>query len=145
MNLTEIKLIGIEVRTNNISTSDVGELWKKFYTNRIQDHVPNCIDSRIFVLYSHYETDHTGYFNVLIGSPVGNFENIPQGMVGRLIPAQKYYVKRAEGVLPNAVIDTWQMIWHSDIRRTFKFDFELYDDCTEDTQNAKVDIFIAVT
>ena len=142
--LAEIPLIGIEARTNNKSTADVSELWQKFYANDIQDHTPNCIDTRIFVLYSNYETDHTGDFNSLIGSPVGDLKNIPQGMVGRLIPAQKYCIKRAEGSLPSAVIEAWEMIWCSDIKRTFKFDFELYDDRAQDPHNAEVDIFIAV-
>jgi predicted transcriptional regulator YdeE len=145
INLPEISLIGIEARTNNQSTADVGELWQKFYANDIQDRTPNCIDTRIFVLYSHYETDHTGDFNSLIGSPVSDLKDIPQGMVGRLIPAQKYCVIRAEGTLPNAVIEAWKMIWRSDIKRTFKFDFELYDDRAQDPSNAEIDIFIAIT
>jgi predicted transcriptional regulator YdeE len=145
INLPEISLIGIETRTNISSIADVGELWQKFYVNGIQDRTPNCIDTRVFVLYSHYETDHTGNFNSLIGSPVTDLAYIPPGMVGRLIPTQKYCVKRAEGTLPNAVIDAWKMIWHSDINRTFKYDFELYDDRAQDQNNAEVDIFIAVT
>jgi predicted transcriptional regulator YdeE len=145
MNLGEIQLIGIEVRTNNTSTADANELWNKYYTNDIQDRTPNCVDTRIFVLYNHYETNHTGDFNSLIGSPVSDLKNIPQGMVGRLIPAQKYCVIRAEGTLPNAVIEAWKMIWRSDIKRTFKFDFELYDDRAQDSSNAEIDIFIAIT
>jgi len=35
------------------------------------------------------------------------------------------------------------MIWQSDIKRTFKFDFELYDDRASDPSYAEVDIFIA--
>jgi predicted transcriptional regulator YdeE len=145
MKLAEIPLIGIEARTNNRSALDIGELWKKFYVNGIQDRTPNCVDTRIFVLYNHYESDHTGDFNSLIGSPVSDLENIPQGMVGRLIPAQKYCVVRAGGTLPNALIEAWQMIWCSNIKRTFKFDFELYDDRAQDPSNAEIDIFIAVT
>ena len=143
--LAEIPLIGIEARTNNTSITDIRELWQKFYANDIQDHTPNCIDTRIFVLYSHYETSHTGDFNSLIGSPVSDLKNIPQGMVGRLIPAQKYSVIRAEGALPNALIEAWKMIWRSDIKRTLKFDFELYDDRAQDPSNAEIDIFIAIT
>ena len=145
MNLAEIPLIGIEARTNNTSTADADELWQNYYTNGIQDRTPNCVDTRIFVLYNHYETDHTGDFNSLIGSPVSDLKNIPQGMVGRLIPAQKYSVIRAEGALPNALIEAWKMIWRSDIKRTFKFDFELYDDRAQDPSNAEIDIFIAIT
>ncbi len=144
INLAKIPLIGIEARTNNTSASVISELWQRFYANDIQDHIPNCIDTRIFVLYSHYETDNTGDFNSLIGSAVSNLETIPLGMVGRIIPAQKYCVKRAEGALPYAVIETWKMVWRSDIIRSFKFDFELYDDRAQDPNNAEVDLFISV-
>jgi len=145
MNLAEIPLIGIEARTNNTSTSNISELWQKFYASSIQDRTPNCVDTRVFVLHNHYENNHTGDFNSMIGSTVSDLENIPKGMVGRIIPAQKYCVIRAEGTLPDAVIEAWQMIWCSDIKRTFKFDFEIYDDRAQDTGNAEVDIFIAVT
>ena len=144
MNLSEIPIIGIETRTNNSSTADSDKLWQKYYTSGIQDRTPNCIDTRIFLLYSHYETDHTGNFNSLIGSPVSDLKNVPQGMVGRIIPPQKYYVKRVKGALPNAVIKAWRMIRHSNITRTFKFDFELYDDRAQDPHNAEIDIFIAI-
>ena len=143
INLSEIPLIGIEVRTNNGSATDIADLWQKFYANGIQDRIPNCIDTRIFALYSNYESDHTGDFSYLIGCPVSDLENISQGMVGRLIPAQKYYVETAQGTLPDAIIEAWQMVWRSDIKRTFKFDFELYDDRASDPSYAEVDIFIA--
>lgn len=144
ISLSEIPLIGIEIRTNNGSTTDIAELWQKFYANGIQDRIPNCVDSRIFGLYNDYETDHTGDYSYLIGCPVSDLENIPQGMVGRLIPAQKYCVERAQGTLPDALIEAWQIIWKSDTKRTFKYDFELYDDRANDPSNAEVDIFIAI-
>ena len=84
-------------------------------------------------------------FSVLIGSPVRDQENIPHGMVGRLILPQKYCVKRAKGALPNAFIEAWRMAWSSDIKRSYKFDFEVYDDRAQETNNAEVDTFIAVT
>lgn len=144
ISLGEIALIGIEVRTNSASATDIGELWQKFYANAIQDRIANCIDSRLFGLYSDYESDHTGDFSFMIGCPVSNIEVVPQGMVARTIPAQSYRVMRAEGTLPDALVETWQIIWQSDIRRAYSSDFELYDDRAADADNAEVDIFVAL-
>ncbi|NQV99120.1 MAG: AraC family transcriptional regulator [Rhodospirillales bacterium] len=145
ISLGEILLVGIEIRTNNAATEELGELWQSFYANSIQDRIPNCIDSRLFGLYSHYESDHSGAYSFMIGCPVDNLDHVPQGMVGRQVPAQTYQVARAEGTLPDALFETWQDIRQSDIPRAFTYDFEIYDDRATDPQAAEVDIFVART
>lgn len=143
ISLGEILLVGIEIRINNSQTPEMGELWQKFYANSVQDRIPNCIDSRLFGLYSDYENGHTGDYSFMIGCPVDELSQLPQGMVGKRIPAQTYQVARAEGALPDALIETWQDIGNSDIPRAFSFDFEIYDDRAADPAAAEVDIFVA--
>lgn len=143
INLDEILLVGIEIRTNNSKRSEISELWQKFYANNVQDRIPDCIDSRLFGLYSDYETDHTGDYSFMIGCPVSDVTNVPHGMVGRRIPAQTYQVARAQGSLPDALVEAWQDIWSSDIPRGYSYDFEIYDDRAADPAAAEVDIFVA--
>ena len=145
ISLGEIPLIGIEIRTNNASKMDISDLWQRFYANGIQDRIANCTDSRLFGVYSHYESDHNGDYSYMIGCPVSELNNIPQGMVGRKIPAQSYHVARAKGALPDALTDTWHGIWQSDIKRAFSYDFEIYDDRANDANNAEVDVFVALS
>ena len=142
--LDAIQLVGIEVRTNNQSSTDIAELWQTFFANSVQDRIPNCIDSRFFGLYSHYESDHNGDYSFMIGCPVSDLNSVPQGMVGREIPAQKYQVVRAKGAMPDAIIEAWQTVWSSTMPRTFGYDFEIYDDRAMNPENVEVDIFIAV-
>ncbi len=144
ISLGEIPLIGLEIRTNNTAATEIAELWQRFYANGVQDRIANCIDSRLFGLYSHYDSDHTGDYSFMIGCPVSDLERIPQGMVGRTIPAQTYEVSRAEGPLPDALIEAWQTIWQGDIKRAFSYDFEIYDDRAIDPEHAEVDIFVAL-
>ena len=144
IDLGEICLIGIEIRTNSSEISEIGELWQKFYANNVQDRIPNCIDSRLFGLYSNYETDHHGEYSFMIGCPVDDLSNPPQGMVARTVPAQSYMVTRAEGPLPAALIDTWQDIGNSDLARAYSYDFEIYDDRAANPSAAEVDIFVAL-
>ncbi len=142
--LGEILLVGIEIRTQNTSAIEIGELWQKFFANQVQDRIPNCIDSRLFGLYSSYENKHLADYNFMIGCPVSDLDQIPQGMVGRTVPAQSYQVARAQGALPDALLETWQDIWQSDIPRSYTYDFEIYDDRATDPENAEIDIFVAI-
>jgi len=141
--LGDILLIGIEIRTCNAASDEIGELWQKFFASQVQDRIANCIDTRLFGLYSDYENKHEADYNFMIGCPVSDLETIPQGMVGRAIPAQTYQVARAQGALPDALLEAWQDIWQSDIPRTFAYDFEIYDDRAADPENAEIDIFVA--
>ncbi len=141
--LDEILLIGVEIRTDNTATLQIGELWQKFYANQVQDRIANCIDSRLFGLYSDYENKHLGAYNFMIGCPVSDLDHIPQGMVGRAVPAQTYQVARAQGALPEALIETWQEIRESDMPRAYTYDFEIHDDRATSPENVEIDIFVA--
>lgn len=141
--LDEILLVGLEIRTRNAAALEIGELWQKFFANQIQDRIANCIDSRLFGLYSNYENKHLADYSFMIGCPVSNLDNVEQGMVGRRVPPQNYQVARAQGALPDALVEAWQDIGKSDIPRTYAYDFEIYDDRATDPENAEIDIFVA--
>jgi predicted transcriptional regulator YdeE len=42
------------------------------------------------------------------------------------------------------MIDAWAQIWNSDINRRYTTDYEIYGSKSGDTENAEVDIFVAV-
>jgi predicted transcriptional regulator YdeE len=42
------------------------------------------------------------------------------------IPAQEYAVLSASGPQPQALMDTWQAVWQSDLDRTYAADYEEY-------------------
>ncbi|KZL91063.1 GyrI-like domain-containing protein [Clostridium magnum] len=65
-------------------------------------------------------------------------------MVSKVIPASKYYVVTAKGKMPQKIGEAWAHIWNSGISRTYKGDFELYDERYNDTENAEVDIYVSI-
>jgi predicted transcriptional regulator YdeE len=94
-------------------------------TEQISTRLPN---TPIFGVYSAYETDATGLYDVTVGVSVdksnSGFEHI-------VIEAGEYIVFEARGAMPDAMIQTWSYIWsyfekHPEICRSFLTDFEAY-------------------
>ena len=100
----------------------------------------------MLAVYSAYENDYLGNFDILIGVQVGGFENIPPGLSSEILLPAKYLVFKAKGQMPRAVIETWKQIWDyfagskSPYRRAYTADFEWY----HSAKSNEVDIFIAV-
>lgn len=47
--------------------------------------------------------------------------------------------------MTGCVTDTWKKIWDSSLNRKFGFDFEVYDERSQDWNNAELDIYISTT
>jgi predicted transcriptional regulator YdeE len=75
----------------------------------------------------------------------------PGGMVLKKIPAGNYAVIASErGPVAKVVPTAWQQIWSLEDKsqlgseRSYRADFELYDERASDPQNSQVDIYIGV-
>jgi predicted transcriptional regulator YdeE len=119
---------GLNARTTNAaeqhqSTASIGPLWQRFYTS------PLLGKGAIYGVYSQYESDMNGAFDVTAG--------IDQALSGEglhtlQIQAGDYLVFRSKGAMPQAVIDGWMQIWQhfanprDDVQRCYGTDFEHY-------------------
>jgi predicted transcriptional regulator YdeE len=123
---------GLTVRTTNrdesaSSTGRLAALWGQFFDQEIYASTPHRhADKRLFGVYSAYESDAHGAFDVTAGVAVVE----GAGSVG--IEAGDYLVFTARGEMPRLVIDAWQHIWqyfeaHPEIVRRYRSDFEAYD------------------
>ena len=141
-------VIGISIRTtneNNQSAVDIPALWSRFFTEDIASKIKNKISSDLYCLYTDYEKDYTKPYTTLLGYKVEHLDVIPEGLIGRRIPAQQYKVFNASGKLSdNSVFKEWTKIWSSDIDRAYSGDFEVYGSKSQDPENAEVAIFIAL-
>lgn len=109
---------GHSVTTNNHDESDpatakIAGLWSQFFAT-----APSL---PFYGVYSNYESDVTGQFDVTAGIGAKSGIEIKEG---------RYLVFKARGPMPAAIIDTWSFIWryfeeHS-IKRCFLTDFEAY-------------------
>ena len=128
-NIDAFDIIGISVRTTNKdgrSQKDIGELWDRFMSEGVMEKIPGKESADIYCVYTDYETDFNGAYTTIIGCRVNSLEMIPEGMTGKSISAARYHVYTSSGEMPKALMETWKMIWGSDIERAYNADFDLY-------------------
>lgn len=128
-NIDAFDIIGISVRTANQdgrSQKDIGELWSRFMSGGVLEKIPGKESADIYCVYTDYESDFNGAYTTIIGCRVSTLEMIPEGMSGKTIPSSKYQVYNSSGEMPKALMETWKMIWGSDIERAYVADFDLY-------------------
>ncbi len=136
-----IAIIGISCKTSNAPGAamvDIPQLWGRFYAENIISQIPNKLSNDVIGLYCDYEGDFTQPYSLVIGCPVSTLDDIPEGMVAKVIPESSYAVFQAVGERPKSIIDTWGIIWKTDLKRTYTGDYELY------TQDSTTEIFIAI-
>ncbi|SKB91071.1 Predicted transcriptional regulator YdeE, contains AraC-type DNA-binding domain [Sphingobacterium nematocida] len=112
--IQKVHIVGISTRTintNGQSAIDIESLWQKFWTEEIQNQIPNKISEEIYAVYTDYETDFTGEYTTVIGVPVQSLGEIPEGMTVITIEAATYYKIVSKGKMPEAIGNTWLAIW----------------------------------
>jgi len=151
----EFSVIGIEARTNNskemTGTGIIPKQWDRFFKENIPAKIPGKVDSNIVVVYSNYQSNHTGDYDYLIGAKVSDTSAIPAGMVVKRVPAGKYAVfTTAAGPAGKVVSEKWQEILDLESKsglggtRAYKADFEVYDQRSRDPQNSQIDVYIGL-
>jgi predicted transcriptional regulator YdeE len=126
------RVAGPTVRTTNReettpATARLGRLWGSFFDEKMAGLMPRrTSDARIFGVYSAYEADANGAFDVTAGLAVADGDD------SVAIEAGNYLVFPGAGEMPRMVIATWQRIWqyfeaHPEITRSYRSDFEAYE------------------
>lgn len=143
--LPEFEVIGLTARTSNddefSGNSKIGPLWAQFMGGAGQ-LIPSTIDDTIFSLYTHYESDHNGAYDVILGKAVTPGTESPAGMIAKHISAAIYVVFPAESRAPEAIMAAWHSVYcyfdeAGTPKRAFTVDFERYSE-------KGVEIFIAI-
>ncbi|MGJ7563209.1 GyrI-like domain-containing protein [Variovorax sp. GB1R11] len=126
------QVAGLTVRTTNREenapdTARIGALWRRFFGEQTYASTPHrTSDTRIFSVYSAYESDAHGAFDVTAGVAVSD------GADSVAVEAGDYLVFTGQGEMPHMVIATWQRIWHyfemhPEVARSYRSDFEAYE------------------
>ncbi|MFA6917092.1 MAG: GyrI-like domain-containing protein [Parachlamydiales bacterium] len=139
-------IMGIECRTSNMpgaASKDIPQLWGRFYTENIMSQIPKISDD-VYALYCEYEGDYTAPYTCMIGCMVSSMDNIPAGLVAKVIPASDYAKYEAKGEFPQSVLNTWVSIWNGSLKRTYVVDFEVYDSRFATESNKPVDIYVGI-
>jgi len=145
----EVKLVGLALvgKTTNINEQsgiDCGNLWQAFEKGNYAEKIPGRLTDEILAVYHQYEGDHTKPFSYFIGCKVKADAETPPGFDTLTIAKGMYQKIDAKGIMPDCVINTWKKIWASDIPRSYKMDFEVYDERSKDWSNAEVEVYLSV-
>ncbi|MGB4116894.1 MAG: GyrI-like domain-containing protein [Polaromonas sp.] len=138
-----IPIAGISIRTTNAAefnpvTGKIAGLWGRFFSEGLFDSLPNKLpDSPIYGVYSGYESDYMGAFDVTAGVAVTK----PDKPLA--LQAGEYLVFSATGPMPQTVLQTWGVVWqyfqsNPNVQRSYATDFEAY------SGTDKVEIHIGV-
>lgn len=137
--------IGLELRTNNEECSLAMPAHKdRFFKENIPSKIPNKINGNILALYTDYEGDYTMPYLWILGCEVSNLDEVPEGLVGKVIPESKYAVFTTQGEFPQGLIDVWQEVWQLELPRSYTSDFEVYKNDFDAHRNPEVKVYIAI-
>ena len=129
--LDTFHVAGVTARTTNRDENDpqiarIGTLWNRFFDERVYERFPHRRpDMHLYGVYSAYETDAQGAFDVTAGVAV---KEAPAAV---RIEGGDYLVFRGQGEMPQMVLAVWEAIWqyfeaHPEVRRSYRSDFEAY-------------------
>ena len=141
------KVVGISARIANKGNAgkEVEALWGRFWGEDIRSKVPNSVSEDIYAVYSDYESDHTGAYNLLIGLPVKSLDDVPEGFQSIEIQEDTYQEFISNGKMPEAILNTWMEIWaDNNLNRSFRVDFTVHGEKYFDGDNAQVQTYISL-
>lgn len=137
--------IGLELRTNNEECSLAMPAHKeRFFKENTLSKIPNKINGNILALYTDYEGDYTKPYSWILGCEVSSLDQVPEGLVGKIIPESRYAVFTTQGEFPQGLIAVWQEVWKLDLARSYTSDFEVYRSDFDPQRNPEVKVYIAL-
>jgi len=150
----EFTVVGIAVRTSNAeqmtAARPIGKQWERLFKEGVLAAIPNKADGNIVAVYSEYASDKDGEYTYLLGARVRKVESAPAGMTVKNVPAGRYAVFTSErGRVEKVVVEMWRRVWETPKNalggdRTYKADFEVYDQRAQNPADAVVDLYVAV-
>ena len=143
--LEEKLVAGLCARTSNAApdmSAVIGGLWKRFYEEGIYASIPNKKNDRALGLYSDYEKDETGAYDITVCCEVTSAEGMPEGIAVKTIPGGRYAKFIVKGGV-QAVGAFWKKLWRMKLPRSFTGDFEEYLPLKEG-EEPEIHIYIAL-
>jgi len=153
----EKKLVGISVRTSyhdelSRETSKISPCVMRYFHENLFEQIPNRKSpGATYCAYTDYESGFQGAYTYFIGEEVSGTERpLPEGFQAIEIPRQTYAIFTTEPApMPDVVVKAWKTIWNltpAELggRRSYKTDFEIYDERAADHQNVVLDVCIGI-
>ena len=135
---------GIKARTNNADPemgAVIGGLWNRFYGDGIWASLSCKTNEKALGIYTEYEGDEKADYTVIVGCELSELPREESYAVCR-IPAGSYAKFVVRGDMVQAVADAWQEIWRMNLPRSFRCDFEEYQNGPG--ENAEIHIYVGL-
>ena len=147
----EIKLVGMMERIV-MPNNTIGQLWEDFNKRTVE--IKNVVGMACYGVADNMATESYA-FDETVAVEVSSFEDIPEGMVTKIIASKKYLVftfkglivgKNGEMNLSKAYEDIYGNILPKlDFEIDNEFNFELYDErLSHDSEDSEFDIYVPV-
>lgn len=144
--LKEKIVTGIKIRTNNNDPkmkNDISNLWKKFLEDGIYQSIPNKRNGKSIGLYTNYENNFNGDYDVMVCSEVLEEKRFSKKVEVNRIAAGKYAKFIIKDDNEEAVAEFWAKLWSMKLDRKYTFDFEEYETGC-DTNNREINVYISI-
>jgi predicted transcriptional regulator YdeE len=132
----EARVIGIQAQTSaaleaDPATAAVPGLWRRFAREGLDGRIPNRAGTlTTCAVYSGYQGQDRDGYRCLVGVEVTSLDQVPEGMVGLVVPAGAYLVFAARGQMPGALAATWDRVGaffeHAQVGRAWTADLEVH-------------------
>lgn len=141
-------IAGITLRTtnqDNRALREIGQLWGKWFAEKVSDQIPHKVDETVYSLYYDYESDYQGEYTVLLGCKVTSVEGLPAGLTFREVPEDRYAVYHRQGTLPTITHEIWTAVYSEKAYvRGYRTDFDRYPMEWEAEDRAKVEVYVSL-
>lgn len=144
--LNEKTVVGITARTRNKDVDMpqiIGGLWQRFWADGIYQSIQHKQNDYSIGLYSNYENDVNGAYDITVCCEVRELDPLPSGVDVKVISPGKYAKFVVHGHMQHAVGEFWTKLWNMDLDRRYGYDFEEYQS-GGDMENAEIHIYIAI-
>jgi len=143
--LNEKKVVGVTIRTSNDEnmTRDIGGLWQRFFADGIYQSILNKKNDCSIGLYSSYDNNVMGAYDVTVCCEVNHYEELPERVNAKTIPDGKYAKFIVKGNMQTAVAEFWSKLWGMNLDRKFSCDFEEYQS-GGDMENCEIHMYISI-
>ncbi|PZQ48620.1 MAG: hypothetical protein DI551_01225 [Micavibrio aeruginosavorus] len=124
-------VVGLTIRTTNKdgkAAEDINALWQRFFEEAVGEAIPAKDGQAIYSVYHSYEGGADAPYSLTIGCRIKPGADIAlvEGLTSVFVEGGDYMIFAAQGEQPKALVETWQAVWKSDLKRAFRTDVEIY-------------------
>ncbi len=125
-NYAGFTVAGIAITTSNDEAMQtIPKLWQEFESQQILSKVPQRLDDKvIYSVYTNYESDENGKYQVLVGTEVQEGTDVESPLKLAFLSLSRYAIFDVAD--RQDIAKVWQEIWQLPLKRTYQADFEYY-------------------